>query len=68
MGEKQKGSFRHFPTVEELTLPVFSFLPADGHNAVIVNSLLEKQSGESGVKTNIRSMNPLKSTAEEGSV
>jgi hypothetical protein len=37
-------------------------------NAVIVNSLLEKQSGESVVKTNIRSMNPPKSTAEEGNV
>ena len=52
----------------EFTLPVFYFLPAEGHNAVIVNSLLEKQSGKSGVKTNIRSMNPPKSTAEKGSV
>jgi hypothetical protein len=37
-------------------------------HAVIVNSLLDKQPGESGVKTNIRSMNPPKSSAEEGSV
>ncbi|MCG2740440.1 MAG: hypothetical protein L6300_09405, partial [Syntrophaceae bacterium] len=64
----QQDSFRHFPAAEELTLPVFSFLPADGHNAVIVNSLLEKQAGESEVKTNIRSMNPRKSTTEEGRV